>query len=108
MSAKILKILIVEDLPERQLKICSMYPNHAWVIAATATHAIRLITVYDFDLILLDYNLAEETTGLEVAEFIAKSRNAQTKVVIHSMNPEGAKKWRSLSPTPTLFLFRNC
>ncbi|MEX2664240.1 cyclic-phosphate processing receiver domain-containing protein [Candidatus Uabimicrobium amorphum] len=93
---KILRILIVEDLPERQQQICNMYKEHAWVTTTISTHAIRLVNAYDFDLIHLDYNLAEQTTGLEVAECLAKSRNAQTQVVIHSMNPDGAKKMSQL------------
>ncbi|WP_372370817.1 cyclic-phosphate processing receiver domain-containing protein [Candidatus Uabimicrobium sp. HlEnr_7] len=91
-NKKILRILFVEDLLERQQKLCDMYKDHAWIVAETAMRAIKLISVYDFDLILLDYNLEEETTGLEVAQFIVKSRNAHTKVVLHSMNPDGAKK----------------
>ena len=49
-----LKILIVEDQPERQEILKQLCRHHAWVLAHTAARACRLIEAYEFDLIFLD------------------------------------------------------
>jgi len=94
----VLRVLIVEDTPERQEWLTGLYRDHAWVLVHTAARAIRLVSAYDFDLISLDYNLAGPDTGATVAEAIARSRNAQTPVLVHSMNPRGAGQLAKLLP----------
>ncbi len=89
MSQLPLKILIVEDSVERQGILKDLYRDHAWILANTARRAIRLLAVYDFDLISLDYDLDGEDCGDTVAEFIKRSRNANSKVLVHSMNVQG-------------------
>jgi len=89
--AIILRILIVEDTPERQKWLQQLYREHAWVLVHTAARAVRLVAAYDFDLISLDYNLAGPDTGAVVAQAIASSRNARTPILVHSMNPRGAE-----------------
>ena len=59
---------------------------------------MRLLQAYEFDLISLDFDLAGPKRGDEVASFIAHSRNARAKVLVHSMNPVGAKGITKLLP----------
>jgi hypothetical protein len=47
----VLRILIVEDTPERQQWLTGLYREHAWVLVHTAARAVRLVNAYDFDLI---------------------------------------------------------
>jgi CheY-like chemotaxis protein len=95
---KCLKILIVEDTPERQKILCDLYRDHAWVIVHTAARANRLLSVYDFDLVSLDYDLAGEEKGDAVADFLRGFRNSTCKVIIHAMNSQGAGKIREILP----------
>jgi CheY-like chemotaxis protein len=94
----ILRILIVEDTPERQEWLTGLYRDHAWVLVHTAARAVQLVNAYEFDLISLDYNLAGPANGDAVAESIAASRNARTPVLVHSMNPRGARRLAELLP----------
>jgi len=98
MVKKILRILIVEDTVERQEILKNLYREHAWILAHTADRAIRMLSVYDFDLVSLDFDLAGDKKGDEVASFISRSRNSKTKVIVHSMNPQGAVKISRLLP----------
>jgi CheY-like chemotaxis protein len=93
-----LRILIVEDTPERQEWLTGLYRDHAWVLVHTAARATRLVRAYEFDLISLDFNLAGPDTGAAVADAIAASRNARTPVLVHSMNPRGARRLAELLP----------
>jgi CheY-like chemotaxis protein len=97
-SPVILRILIVEDTPERQEWLKGLYRDHAWVMVHTAARAIRLVHAYDFDFISLDYNLAGPENGDTVAKAIAISRNAHTPILVHSMNPQGANRLTQLLP----------
>lgn len=94
----LLKILIVEDSPERQKILCNLYREHAWVLVHTAARANRLLSAYDFDLVSLDYDLAGEEKGDRVADFLCRSRNSKCKVIIHAMNSQGAVKIRETLP----------
>lgn len=87
-----LRILIIEDTPDRQKILQNLFKDHAWVMVHTAERAIRLVEAYDFDLIALDFDLATEKTGEDVARALAKSKNKNAKVIIHSMNHPGALK----------------
>lgn len=98
MAPKALRILIVEDTPERQEILRNLFRDHAWVLVHTTDRAIRLLSVYDFDLISLDFDLAGDKKDDEVASFISRSRNSETKVIVHSMNPQGADKFSRFLP----------
>ncbi len=84
-----LKILIVEDSLERQKILKNLYKDHAWILVNTARRAIRLLEVYDFDIISLDFDLDGEERGDRIADFIKRSGNANSKVLVHSMNVQG-------------------
>jgi CheY-like chemotaxis protein len=93
-----LKVLIVEDTPERQEVLTALYRAHAWILVNTSHRAITLLHAYDFDMISLDYNLRGEFNGDEVAQALINSRNKDCLVIIHSMNPKGAEKIAGLLP----------
>lgn len=98
MKPTVLRVLIVEDTPDRQQVLRSLARDHAWVLVHTADRAICLLDAYDFDLILLDFDLAGTKRGDSVAESLARSRNAGSKVIVHSMNAPGAHQIAAFLP----------
>lgn len=70
-------------------------------MAHTSARAIRLIEAYRFDLIALDYDLAGPGKGDEVAQLIAGSKNAETEILIHSMNDPGVQRIKMSLPNAT-------
>lgn len=69
------------------------------VAVRTAAEAIRQVKRQKFDLILLDHDLDGQVyvpsgpgTGYEVAEYIPGSINRDTRVIVHTLNQDGAKK----------------
>jgi len=98
MAATVLRVLIVEDQPERQEILRSLFRDHAWVLVHTAARAVRLAGVYEFDVIALDYDLAGEAKGDVVAAALASSTNREAVVLIHSLNAPGAERIRAHLP----------
>mgnify|MGYP002783412402 FL=1 len=98
-----LKVLIIEDTEERQQVLTSLYRSHAWMLVNTGRRAIMLLNAYDFDIISLDYNLRGELTGADVAKEIKSSRNAATKIIVHSLNPKGVKKILNILPDAVIY-----
>jgi len=97
-----MRILILEDTPERQKILRQLYKDHAWVLVHTAARAITLLAAFQFDVVSLDYNLAGEATGDEVARHIRDGANRQARVVVHSMNPKGRSRISELLPHATI------
>jgi CheY-like chemotaxis protein len=97
-----LRVLIVEDTPERQEVLRGLFRDHAWITVHTAARAICLVEAYDFDLIALDYDLAGPGKGDEVASVIPGSRNAGATVIVHAMNSKGAERIVALLPKAKL------
>ena len=100
-----LKILIVEDCPDRQKTLKNLFKDQAWILVNTARRAKCLVEVYDFDMIALDYDLAGEEKGDKVAAFIRQSRNAHAKVLVHSMNDPGVVRIQQHLPDSTAVPF---
>jgi CheY-like chemotaxis protein len=98
-----LRVLLVEDTEDRQKILVSLYRAHAWVLVHTSARAIKLLSVYDFDIISLDYDLQGEATGADVAEALAGSRNRGARVVVHSQNPAGARRIHEILPDAVLY-----
>ena len=98
-----LRVLIVEDTPERQDILTALYRQHAWILAHTGPRAIMLLRAYDFDIVSLDYNLGGELTGEDVAEFLASAPGKALRIIIHSMNPDGAARIKTLLPEAILY-----
>lgn len=93
----ILRVLIVEDTPERQKILTELFRDHAWVLVNTAPRAIRLLKVYEFDVVSLDFNIDGNLLGLDIARHI-QNAGIQPRVVIHSMNPQGRKQILAVLP----------
>ncbi len=102
MVDKILRVLIVEDTPRRQQLLQKVFRDHAWITVHTAARAIRYLSVYDFDLILLDFDLEGKEKGSEIAAFIRQSQNAKAKIIVHSMNFLKAKQITVILPQAVL------
>lgn len=98
-----LRVLLIEDLPERLEALTSIYRAHAWVAVTTGARALTLLAAFDFDLISLDYNLADELTGADVAAAIVGTRHRDARIVVHSQNPIGAAEIRDLLPSAILY-----
>ncbi|MCE9571585.1 MAG: hypothetical protein K8W52_00365 [Deltaproteobacteria bacterium] len=98
----LLRVLLVEDTRERQAILTSLFRDHAWILTHTAARACRLLDVYAFDLVALDYNLAGPGTGADVARHLRSSASAAARVVIHSMNPRGRAAIAELLPDATV------
>lgn len=73
------------------------------MLVNTGRRAIMLLNAYDFDIISLDYNLRGELTGANVAKEIKSSRNATTKIIVHSLNPKGVKKILNILPDAVIY-----
>lgn len=94
-----MKILILEDDQNRIdiFKINLIGESVDYCIEAK--EAIKLINAQKYDLIFLDHDLGgeiyvnsdDENTGYQVAKIIPNSINKDTKVIVHSFNPAGAK-----------------
>lgn len=95
---EMLRVLIVEDTPERQDILKNLVKDHAWFMINSAKRAIRLIKAFEFDVIFLDYDLDGIERGDSVAAAIRYSRNNKTKVIVHSMNSSGAELIGSILP----------
>jgi CheY-like chemotaxis protein len=93
-----MRVLIIEDTPERQKVLTSLYRSHAWILVDSCHRAIRLIQAYQFDLISMDYNIRGDQDGDSVAAAMQESPNKDAKVIIHSMNPKGADKLSLIMP----------
>lgn len=97
-----MRVLIVEDSPERQKILTDLYGEHAWVLTHTARRAAVLLASYTFDIISLDYDLAGPEKGDAVAEAIRGSASAGALVVVHSMNSNGARRICEILPDAAL------
>lgn len=97
-SKEPLKVLLIEDTEERQKTLTSLYRSHAWVLVNTGKRAIILLQAYDFGIISIDYNLRGELNGADVAQFIKFSRNQNVRIIIHSLNPKGARSILAILP----------
>ena len=95
---KNLRILIVEDSVQRLQSLVSLLDEYAWIAVETATRANCLLGSYDFDLIFLDYNLANDETGAQVAKYIQHSGSKTAQIIVHSMNVEGSKEIQRYNP----------
>lgn len=94
----LLKVLVLEDEAYRRELIEPLLEGHQVNWAKDATEALGLVDLIKFDLILLDYDLANRTNGSIVASRLANQLclNYNTKIVIHSINPSGIKKMMKL------------
>lgn len=93
-----MSILFLDDDPTRHARIQPFIGDY--VAAFTATQAIASLTSGPFDCVFLDHDLGGEQivdshgqkeTGYTVARWIAENGPTIGLVVVHSLNPDGAK-----------------
>ena len=97
-----MRILILEDNGDRVKKFFEMFEEYSLVVVNSAADAISFASTSKFDAIFLDHDLGgkvyvnseDENTGYQVAKMLSVSINHRTPVVIHSWNPDGAKKMK--------------
>lgn len=104
-----MKILVLEDNENRIECFKQVFDRADLVIVETSYDAIQLLDKTQYDFIFLDHDLgihpvtkqpttevmlpSGDGTGYEVAQFIARSKkNKDTPTIIHTFNPDGAKK----------------
>ena len=95
---KSLRVLIIEDTEDRQKILTSLYRSHGWILVKTGERAIKLLDLYDFDIVSIDYNLPSKINGATVAKHLSISRNQNAQIIIHSMNPRGAETIAKILP----------
>ena len=100
------KVLIVEDDPKRIEQFEKALTKCELFITADTEQAAKWIHEHKFDICFLDHDLGHTSTGArtasvflpsgkytgyEVACQISESHNKDTKVIIHTWNPAGAR-----------------
>ncbi len=104
-----MKILFLDDDPFRHtvVRLDLRFSGAKLVAVKTCEEAVRAIAKEKFDLILLDHDLDGQVfvpsgpgTGFEVAQSIPASVNRETRVIVHSLNEDGAKRMiEAIGPT---------
>ncbi|MFC1752524.1 response regulator [Thermoproteota archaeon] len=74
------KILIIDDEPMIGIAIKSAMPEYDFVIASCAKHGLDILSRYEFDIVLLDYMMAD-MDGLEMLKQI-RLINESLKIVM--------------------------
>ena len=102
-----MKILIVEDTLER-IQAFKELLNGELVFTDSANAAIDLLSRDCFDVLFLDYDLGEgKDSGGKVARWIEEHPQESLRIIIHSMNPVGAKRVQDILPTAERIPFPN-
>lgn len=95
-----MKILILEDNDQRQKQFKDNLIDHDILITDSSKIAIEKLKKEKWDYLFLDHDLGNEVlvpsgenTGYEVAKFLEENKQfIPNKVIIHSLNFEGARK----------------
>jgi CheY-like chemotaxis protein len=101
-----MKILILEDNPERHKIFKKFYVEHELCIVETSTEAIEILQTHIFDAIFLDHDLGGQqmvesgpNTGYEVAKWLEENpEHSCSNIIIHSLNPVGRDKMKAAIP----------
>ena len=104
------KVFILEDLPDRQKAFKEKFKEHQLTICDNVNDSKQLLLDNQYDLICLDHDLGGEAfvdsnyynTGYTLAKFILEN-NIKSKVVIHSLNPVGAKNIKFILPEAEIY-----
>lgn len=108
-----MKIFVLEDNVQRIKQFATRLLNHSVVITTNAEEAIKELSKnLDYDYFFLDHDLGDEVfmdsnlpnTGYQVAKFLA-DKEIKGRIVIHSMNYDGAKNMQSLLPKAKTIMF---
>lgn len=100
-----MKILFLDDMSIRHFLFDEICPEswEVWHVYSAET-AIKALESRYYDIAFLDHDLSDyhyegvvdNSTGQEVAKFIAAMKDPPATVVIHSWNPEGAKAMKDI------------
>ncbi len=95
------KILFLDDAKERVKLFKQNYIGYDYTIAMSYVEAIKALKENYYDVVFLDHDLVPESyagvespdikTGLDVAKFILTLDKLPHEVIVHSLNPVGAK-----------------
>jgi len=93
-----MRILVVEDNPERVKKFRRELVGSIVDYAVDADSAMACLASHGYDLIFLDHDLGlremvdsdDANTGYQVALAIARDAKNTSVIVVHSCNPAGA------------------
>jgi CheY-like chemotaxis protein len=94
-----MRILILEDSPERQEQFNKNLVGHNVEISDSSKATIQKLSNEKWDILFLDHDLgghayvpSGENTGYEVAKFLEENQQFMPQnVIVHSLNSVGAK-----------------
>lgn len=101
------RVLILEDSQERIDIFNKNLVGNEFVIVSNASECIHKLVKEKWDVLFLDHDLdgrsfvdsLEDNTGYQVAKFLNQNKEYKPKViVIHSLNPAGAKNMQMELP----------
>jgi len=103
-----MNIFILEDDPSRMKLFNEWFKDHEIDHSDWAGDAINSLRSIKYDVIFLDHDLGgqafvdsnDPNTGYQVAKTIPDGINANTPVIVHSMNPAGGKNILDVLTTP--------
>ena len=93
----IYKILFIDDEEVRHKLMSKKYYGHNITYVKTAKEAFKALKNDTFDVIFLDHDLGTDKTGADIAERIKKMK-IKSQVIVHSLNPVGAKNIQNILP----------
>jgi len=105
-----MKILVVEDDVYRLDWFRDKFKNQELSTVMTADEAITLLSKsLDYEIIFLDHDLggrvfvnsSEHNTGFTVAMYL-KNKDYKNRIIVHSLNPVGAKNIKNILPQAEL------
>lgn len=111
-----MKILILEDNPERVNLFKKRLSNHELLVFDNVKEAIEATKTHkkEIEVYFLDHDLdgktyvesTEENTGFKFAQFLVENYiDLKADVIIHSMNPVGASNIKGIIPHATITPF---
>jgi len=90
-------VLIIEDSPERISFFKGLYKYSNCSFADNLRDAIELLQSSTFNIIHLDYDLADGFNSEKAAELI-RSSHSNAVIIIHSENPQGVERLLEIVP----------
>ena len=101
-----MRILIVEDSERRTDFLLRQCAGHEVAVATTAREAIKFLGKTTFDLLFLDYNLADSSgNGLDVARHLRTLGRADTPAIVHSEDMTAARAMVAQLPRSRAYPF---
>ena len=106
-----MKVFVLEDMQDRQEAFREKFKGYEKLTICDNVDDSKQILLDDYyDLICLDHDLGGEAfidsnyynTGYTLAKFILEN-NIKSKVVIHSLNPVGAKNIKFILPKAEIY-----